>query len=51
MTHYGLGNTGSDYQYYVDGRVSFASNVLDHTFDRGYSYDQVGRMTQGLTGD
>ena len=53
MTHYGVGNNfygTSDFQYNADGRVSFASSIGNNTFDRAYSYDQVGRLTQGLTG-
>ncbi|MEK6301043.1 MAG: hypothetical protein AABO41_10005 [Acidobacteriota bacterium] len=50
MTRFELGNSGSDYQYYDDGRVKFASNFLNNAFDRKYVYDHVGRLTQGLTG-
>jgi YD repeat-containing protein len=50
MTHYG-GGLGSDFQYYADGRVKFASSTNgNNTFDRSYAYDQVGRLTQALTG-
>jgi YD repeat-containing protein len=38
------------YQYFDDGRVKFSENFFDHRFDRSYSYDQAGRITQALTG-
>ena len=49
MTHY-AGGSASDFQYYADGRVKSASSIGNNTFDRAYTYDQVGRLTQGLTG-
>lgn len=50
MTHFGLGASGSDFEYYDDARVKFASNFLNNAFDRKYTYDHVGRLTQALTG-
>jgi YD repeat-containing protein len=43
-------NRVHDYQYYDDGRVKFIADNYDHNFDRSYSYDQVGRLTQAFTG-
>lgn len=51
MTHYTQAGGQFDYQHYADGRVSFAGDSSNPTiFDRAYSYDHVGRLTQGLTG-
>jgi hypothetical protein len=49
---------GSDYQYYDDGRVRFASNMVAaeefitpaNAFDRAYNYDHVGRLVEASTG-
>jgi hypothetical protein len=54
----------STYQYYADGKPQFISDIRAwpiqqgwpptenmHQFDRGYKYDQLGRLTVGLTGD
>jgi len=49
---------GSDYQYYDDGRVKFASNLVAsspsitpaNAFDRAYNYDHVGRLMEASTG-
>ena len=49
---------GSDYQYYDDGRVRFASNMVGanegitpaNAFDRAYNYDHVGRLAEASTG-
>jgi len=32
------------------GRVAFANNLYDHTLDRSYDYDQVGRLIASHTG-
>ena len=49
MTRYGAST--SDNQYFADGRVKFAgSSNGDTKFDRSYTYDQVGRLTQAFTG-
>jgi YD repeat-containing protein len=49
---------GSDYQYYDDGRVKFASNMVAanefvtpaNAFDRAYAYDHAGRLVEASTG-
>jgi hypothetical protein len=70
MTHYGVGGVtrdgtygpaphGSDYEYYGDGRVKFASDlftdalIYDGRFklhDRAYAFDQVGRLKEAYSG-
>lgn len=42
----------TDYSYYNDGRVKDARHGASGNveFDRSYSYDHAGRMTQGLSG-
>jgi YD repeat-containing protein len=40
----------TNYQYYADGRVSFVQYVDNSTFDRKYSYDHAGRLSEGLSG-
>lgn len=70
MTHYGVGGVtqdgnygalahGSDYEYYADGQVKFASDLFTDALtstasyklhDRAYSYDQVGRLKEGYSG-
>jgi YD repeat-containing protein len=45
------GNTVTqDYDYYNDGRISVVHNTTDQTFDRSYSYDHVGRLTEAKSG-
>ena len=44
------GTHGAQYQRYNDGRVSYVQDLSDPEFDRLYSYDLMGRVTQGLTG-
>jgi YD repeat-containing protein len=54
----GTGQTlpeGSDYQYYDDARIKFASDFYSDTFssaihDRAYAYDHAGRIALGLSG-
>jgi YD repeat-containing protein len=49
---------GSDYQYYDDGRVKFASNMVAtnelitpaSAFDRAYNYDHVDRLVEASSG-
>jgi RHS Repeat/Domain of unknown function (DUF4214) len=38
------------YDYYDDGRLSFVHNTTDANFDRGYSYDHLGRLTEATSG-
>ena len=40
----------ADYQYYGDGRLKLSHDLVDARFDRAYNYDQVGRVSLGLTG-
>jgi YD repeat-containing protein len=38
------------YQYYPDGTPKFAQNQIDSRFDRAWSYDHVGRLSEAYTG-
>ncbi len=40
----------STYEYYGDGRASFVHFNGGGVFDRKYSYDHVGRLSEGLSG-
>ena len=46
---------GSDFQYYADGRLKFATDHYERSFnaisnhDRAYQYDQVGRLQKGMS--
>ncbi len=40
----------TQYQYYADGRLKFAGDLLDERFDRAYSYDQAARLKEGYSG-
>ena len=44
------GLLGATLTYYSDGRIHASKDTIDRTFDRAYNYDQVGRMTEALTG-
>ena len=45
------GNTVTqNYDYYNDGRISVVHNATDQNFDRSYSYDHVGRLTEAKSG-
>lgn len=45
------GNVASqNYDYYNDGRISVVHNTTDQSFDRSYSYDHVGRLTEAKSG-
>lgn len=44
------GVVNQNYDYYDDGRISFVHNTTDANFDRGYSYDPVGRLRDASTG-
>jgi YD repeat-containing protein len=70
LTHYGVGGVtrdgqygpaphGSDYEYYADGRVKFASDLFTDALiysgsyklhDRAYSYDYAGRLAESYSG-
>jgi YD repeat-containing protein len=39
-----------DYQYYEDARLRYTKDLMDPRFDRSYTYDHMGRMTQALSG-
>ncbi len=38
------------FQYYADGQVQYAHDLLNNKYDRSYGYDQVGRVTSGFSG-
>jgi len=38
------------YDYQADGRLRFSGDLLDHRFDRSYSYDQANRISEALSG-
>ncbi len=38
------------YDYYADGNLRFSSDLLDHRFDRFYSFDHVGRLKEAFSG-
>jgi YD repeat-containing protein len=38
------------FQYYDDGQIRYAKDNTDATKDRAYGYDQMGRLSEGLTG-
>jgi YD repeat-containing protein len=38
------------YDYSADGSLHFSSESLNHHYDRAYSYDHAGRLTQALSG-
>jgi YD repeat-containing protein len=39
-----------NYDYYSDGHMRTVHNTTDQNFDRSYSYDQAGRMTEAKSG-
>jgi YD repeat-containing protein len=41
----------AEYQYYNDGKLKYAKDLLASHFDRAYQYDFVGRMTEAYTGN
>ena len=59
-TRYELGNVstsgtsittmGTANQFYDDGRVRYAQDLQNGNFDRGYEYDQVGRIQHATSG-
>jgi YD repeat-containing protein len=66
VTHYGVSGVtqdgqygalahGSDFDYYADGRVKYASDLFTDALstklhDRAYSYDHVGRLQEAYSG-
>ncbi len=66
VTHYGVGGVtqdgqygalahGSDFDYYADGRVKYASDLFTDALttglhDRAYSYDHAGRLQEAYSG-
>jgi YD repeat-containing protein len=40
----------TQYQYYGDGALKYAHDLLDERFDRAVSFDQVGRMQETYCG-
>ena len=43
-------NRVNDYSYYADGRIKSMTDEADSRFNRAYTYDQMARLTQALTG-
>ena len=39
-----------NYEYYPDGKVKMASDASNDHFDKGYTYDHVGRMKEAYSG-
>jgi YD repeat-containing protein len=44
------GLINKSYQYRADGSLQYSQDHLDARFDRSYSYDHIGRITQALSG-
>jgi YD repeat-containing protein len=40
---------GQQYQYYGDGRISASTDLTNSNLNRGYGYDQAGRLASGNT--
>jgi YD repeat-containing protein len=40
----------SEFQYYADGSLRFANDLLDHRFDRAYQYDKTGMLQEAYSG-
>jgi YD repeat-containing protein len=38
------------YAYYQDGRLNYSRDQVNSFYSRGYQYDHVGRLSQGLSG-
>ncbi|MGH9930827.1 MAG: hypothetical protein ACREA9_16575, partial [Pyrinomonadaceae bacterium] len=38
------------YQHFDDGRLKYSRDLFDQRFDRSYSYNQAGQLTQALSG-
>lgn len=41
---------GAEYKYYGDGTLKFVDDLRDDKFDRKYVSDQVGRVTEAVSG-
>ncbi len=50
MTSYDAEILSSDYEYFADGRIKYARNNGNDTFDRAYAYDHAGRLMEGYSG-
>ena len=46
----GYFTVGTENDYYADGRLRYARDLQDGNFDRGYAYDQAGRIKEAYTG-
>ena len=44
------GVISKSYAYNADGSARFSSDLLDHKFDRFYSYDHAGRIKEAFSG-
>jgi len=44
------GVVNQNYDRYSDGRLSFVHNTTDNNFDRAYTYDHAGRLTEAAAG-
>lgn len=44
------GQIDKAYQYYADGQLKYAQDLMDARFDRLHKYDQVARLTEARTG-
>jgi YD repeat-containing protein len=40
----------TQYQYYDDGALKYADDLLDNRFDRAYNYDQLTRLKEDYSG-
>ena len=40
----------ADFQYHSDGQIRYAKDNTNPVMDRAYNYDQVGRISEGLSG-
>lgn len=40
----------TQYQYYDDGSLKYADDLLDNRFDRAYGFDQVNRLKEDYSG-
>ena len=44
------GVANETYDYFDDGRLSYSHNTIDTKFDRKFSYDHAGRLTEASSG-